>query len=433
MNLLKYNLQLEIIGSRHPNLYHSSSRSRSRRQVVSGQCLLCVCVCAGAGRSAHCTTSGDRHSSEWTLGSDSRFGLSIYLGQLLCRRRTENRHSEQSSFFLLLLLFLAEQPRSLVMYPMRADLTPSSLAFVLLFATTILHELVLKSCRTIFLCSCVDCVASASCRSTRCLCSSLVDTVEAKGHINFGYDGAHALLHAPNSSEQAYMSGGPLKGIYAFEQLHFHWGENDLEGSEDLINNHSFAMELHAVFYKDQYGSINEAVKYPDGLAVLAFFFEAEASDRLNPTFHPIVAALPKIEKVGSEIQLHQSMRLEHLLNPAGPLSDRMQNYFTYNGSLTTPPCSEVVVWIDFKHPLYLSHSQLESFRSISSSEGQKLTHNFRPVQPLSDRLVLHNLPGGPWNSRFDQPYWSAAGPTTTATTSFALLFLAIIVLLMSH
>ncbi|XP_014225798.1 carbonic anhydrase 2-like [Trichogramma pretiosum] len=341
------------------------------------------------------------------------------------------------------------------MYPMSADLKASSLAFVLLFATTILH--------------------------------ALVDTVEAKGHINFGYDGAHgpqhwaedydtcfgkhqspinieehivrdvsfppllfagldlsrrfyllnnghtALLHAPNSSEQAYMSGGPLKGIYAFEQLHFHWGENDLEGSEDLINNHSFAMELHAVFYKDQYGSINEAVKYPDRLAVLAFFFEAEASDRLNPTFHPIVAALPKIEKVGSEIQLHQSMRLEHLLNPAGPLSDRMQNYFTYNGSLTTPPCSEVVVWIDFKHPLYLSHSQLESFRSISSSEGQKLTHNFRPVQPLSDRLVLHNLPGGPWNSRFDQPYWSAAGPTTTATTSFALLFLAFIVLFMFH
>jgi carbonic anhydrase len=71
------------------------------------------------------------------------------------------------------------------------------------------------------------------------------------------------------------------------------------------------------------------------------------------------VEALPKIEKVEAKIELPESISLGHLLDPAGPLSDRMQNYFTYNGSLTTPPCSEVVTWIDFKHPLYLSHSQV--------------------------------------------------------------------------
>ncbi|OXU25836.1 hypothetical protein TSAR_010542 [Trichomalopsis sarcophagae] len=206
-------------------------------------------------------------------------------------------------------------------------------------------------------------------------------------------NGHTALLHASNDSEKAYMSGGPLNGTYVFEQLHFHWGENDREGSEDLINNHSFAMELHAVFYKDDYGSMNGAVAYRDGLAVLAFFFEAEADNKANPMFDDLVEALPKIEKVGSEIRLKDSLRLENLLDPAGPPDDRMQNYFTYNGSLTTPPCSEVVTWIDFKHPLFLSHAQIAAFRDISSSEGQKLTHNFRPVQPLADRLVLHNSP----------------------------------------
>lgn len=36
-----------------------------------------------------------------------------------------------------------------------------------------------------------------------------------------------------------------------------------------------------------------------------------------------------------------------------------LTNYYTYNGSLTTPPCSEVVTWIDFKEPIPLSHEQV--------------------------------------------------------------------------
>lgn len=59
-----------------------------------------------------------------------------------------------------------------------------------------------------------------------------------------------------------------------FEHLHFHWGENDHEGSEDLINNHSFSMEMHAVFYKEDYKSKDEALKYDDGLTVLAYLYE---------------------------------------------------------------------------------------------------------------------------------------------------------------
>ena len=70
------------------------------------------------------------------------------------------------------------------------------------------------------------------------------------------------------------LSGGPLKDTYVFEQLHFHWGENDFEGSEDLINNHSFPMEMHAVFYKEDYKSFKEALNYSDGLAILAYLYE---------------------------------------------------------------------------------------------------------------------------------------------------------------
>lgn len=84
-----------------------------------------------------------------------------------------------------------------------------------------------------------------------------------------------------NESKAAMLSGGPLgNDVYVFEQLHFHWGENDYEGSEDLINNHSFPMEMHAVFYKEDYKSIDEALNHPDGLAILAYLYEVRERER---------------------------------------------------------------------------------------------------------------------------------------------------------
>ncbi|XP_011876073.1 PREDICTED: carbonic anhydrase 2 isoform X3 [Vollenhovia emeryi] len=120
----------------------------------------------------------------------------------------------------------------------------------------------------------------------------------------------HTVMLKTNESKVAVLSGGPLRdNVYVFEQLHFHWGENDYEGSEDLMNNHSFPMEMHAVFYKEDYKSIGESLKHDDGLAVLSYWYE------------------------------------------------------------------------------------LAAFRDLRTAEGNKLTHNFRPVQPLEDRVVLHNIP----------------------------------------
>lgn len=73
---------------------------------------------------------------------------------------------------------------------------------------------------------------------------------------------------------QPTISGGPLHGEYEFAQLHFHWGENDTMGSEDLIDGISFPMELHMVFYKKMYRNSRAALDHADGLTVLAFFYE---------------------------------------------------------------------------------------------------------------------------------------------------------------
>lgn len=62
-------------------------------------------------------------------------------------------------------------------------------------------------------------------------------------------------------------------------------------------------------------------------------------------------------------------------------LFPKNKSYFNYSGSLTTPPCSEVVNWHVLKTPVEASKEQIEAFSKI-------LHNNFRPIQPLNDRTV---------------------------------------------
>ena len=58
------------------------------------------------------------------------------------------------------------------------------------------------------------------------------------------------------------------------------------------------------------------------------------------------------------------------------------RGYYRFNGSLTTPPCSEGVRWLVMKEPVSFSAAQLQRFTSI-------IAPNNRPIQPLNARVVL--------------------------------------------
>ncbi|EMQ2878157.1 carbonic anhydrase family protein, partial [Vibrio navarrensis] len=60
----------------------------------------------------------------------------------------------------------------------------------------------------------------------------------------------------------------------------------------------------------------------------------------------------------------------------------KQQDYYRFNGSLTTPPCSEGVRWFVLKQASELSSSQTEQLMSV-------MGHNNRPLQPLNARTVL--------------------------------------------
>ncbi|PSN55760.1 hypothetical protein C0J52_04811 [Blattella germanica] len=219
-----------------------------------------------------------------------------------------------------------------------------------------------------------------------------------------------------------YISGGPLDSDYMFSQLHFHWGSNDRIGSEHTVSNVSFPMELHLVHYKKEYGSQDEALKYEDGLAVVSFLFQEsedkyfpmelhlvhykkeygsqdealkyedglavvsflfQLSDRPNPALNAIIPFLDAVVGAELEITLMHPFPLEML-----DLSFANE-YVTYLGSLTTPPCSEVVTWIVSSRSLTISEEQLNKFRQLSTSDGE-MKNNFRPVQPTNGRPVFY-------------------------------------------
>jgi carbonic anhydrase len=102
----------------------------------------------------------------------------------------------------------------------------------------------------------------------------------------------------------------------------------------------------------------------------------------------------PVIDRILLEAPLEEGeIDLEVLLNPKDVLPQQL-NYYTYSGSLTTPPCSEGVRWFVLKDPVFVSQAAIDNFHAIISAfpgyEG--FDKNNRPVRPLNGRAVLQRI-----------------------------------------
>ncbi|XP_034240013.1 carbonic anhydrase 13 [Thrips palmi] len=185
------------------------------------------------------------------------------------------------------------------------------------------------------------------------------------------------------------LSGGPLASRYRLEQFHMHWGDCDNEGSEHTVDGQSYAGELHLVHWNcDKYNSFGEAASQPDGLAVLGVFLKVGEA---NKELLKVTDLMSQITHKGQHVDITGEVDPTNLL-PA------KSSYWTYLGSLTTPPCNESVIWIVFKEQLTVSQEQLEAMRGLRCySEGEAcpcdelkgvLLKNFRPPLPLGNRRV---------------------------------------------
>ena len=195
--------------------------------------------------------------------------------------------------------------------------------------------------------------------------------------ISYEYDPATGvnIHHNGHTIEVAYPEGSGIyiNGTdYQLLQFHFH------APSEHTVDGKPFDMEMHLV-HQSEAGN----------LAVVGLLIE---NGRHHPAFDPIWASLPatpletqRIENVFIDVPM--------MLSPNRQILDEAVQTFPstyrYNGSLTTPPCSEGVKWIVLTTPVEMSESQIAAFKAI-------IHGNNRPVQPLNGRELLLDVTGAP-------------------------------------
>ncbi|XP_067095208.1 carbonic anhydrase 6 [Osmerus mordax] len=174
-----------------------------------------------------------------------------------------------------------------------------------------------------------------------------------------------------------------LPDRYTAVQMHLHWGGWDMEasGSEHTLDGIRYMAELHIVHYNsEKYKSFKEAIDKPDGLAILAFFYEDGNFE--NTYYSEFINNLSKIKYAG------QAMNISYI-NVRSMLPENLNHYFRYQGSLTTPPCDESILWTVFDTPIILSHNQIRKLEStLMDHENKTIWNYYRMAQPLNDRVV---------------------------------------------
>lgn len=177
-------------------------------------------------------------------------------------------------------------------------------------------------------------------------------------------DNGHTIMVNYGEGSNLMVDGRQFRLV----QFHFH------KPSEEAINGERMDMVVHLVHQHHDGGlavvGVLMTTKRP--ATVRKSWWGDDSKPQDNPLIQTLWNNLPlvkeRVESPGVMINVNQLLPEE-------------KTYFTYMGSLTTPPCSENVLWFVMKNPILVSEEQVKNF-------GRIYPMNARPLQPKGDRLV---------------------------------------------
>ncbi len=189
-----------------------------------------------------------------------------------------------------------------------------------------------------------------------------VDSVPSENQLNMFYSPKTYISKVENNGHSIqfdFEAGDSIyykKDTYYLKQIHFH------EPSEHKINGIIYPIEIHLVH-------LNKAGQ----VSVLGILGEEGDESQL---FEFLESFLPI--KNGAVKNIRQNIDLSSLFLNAN-------NYYSYSGSLTTPPCTEGVNWVVFKKPVILSVEE------VLKLKNNMPINNYRNEQPLNERVIKLN------------------------------------------
>jgi len=212
------------------------------------------------------------------------------------------------------------------------------------------------------------------------------------------YKGSTIKLKTSNGHTKAFVTGGPLNVPYQFVEMHLHWGNVDddtVAGSEHSVDGVKFPLELHMVHKNIHDETLKDALSHENGITVLGFKFQVvddEKPPRNEGMDHLATIVENFLIKPNSTFKrknLAQNLNLD--VNVMNFLPVMMDDYFHYQGSLTTGTCDEAVNWIVFKNPLAVTKKNLRAFQKMQATDGTLIKNNFRPTQEVNGRPIYYH------------------------------------------